>query len=219
MSSLTKLGTGEGPYAPPQIAGGAIKPLLRLIEALSQCRDPEDLTTILSEELREFLRFLHFYVVVYKENSDEVEWAVVGREKNLIAGYADVPVQDRPSWQAYKAQEPFYIRDWNTDERVPAQLRQGIADQGLNVGPLVFVPLTTPHRRLGALGMSGPTSTAYSSEDISFLRLIGRVVAYAISDSFNLRQAEAARLELERQNDRLQHTERELREVIETIPC
>jgi formate hydrogenlyase transcriptional activator len=193
--------------------------VLRLSEALSQCRDPEDLTTILSEELREFLRFLHFYIVVYKENSDEVEWAVVGREKSLIAGYANVPVEERPSWQAYKTQEPLYIRDWDTDERVPAQLRKGIADQGREVGSLFFVPLTTSHRRLGALGMSGPTATVYSSEDISVLRLIGRVVAYAISDSFNLRQAEAARLELERQNDRLQRTERELREVIETIPC
>ena len=219
MSSLTKPGTGEGPYAPPQVAGGRYEAVRRLSEALSQCRDPEDLTTILSEELREFLRFLQFYIVVYKENSDEVEWAVVGREKSLIAGYANVPVEERPSWQAYKTQEPFYIRDWDTDERVPAQLRKGIADQGLEVGSLVFVPLTTSYRRLGALGMSGPTATVYSSEDISFLRLIGRVVAYAISDSFNLRQAEAARLELERQNDRLQRTERELREVIETIPC
>jgi len=219
MSSLTKLGTGEGPYAPPQDAGGRYEAVLRLSEALSQCRDPEDLTTILSEELREFLRFLQFYIVVYKENSDEVEWAVVGREKSLIAGYANVPVEERPSWQAYKTQAPFYIRDWDTDERVPAQLRKGIADQGLEVGSLVFVPLTTSHRRLGALGMSGPTATVYSSEDISFLRLIGRVVAYAVSDSFNLRQAEAARLELERQNERLQRAERELREVIETIPC
>ena len=106
-----------------------------------------------------------------------------------------------------------------TPTRVPAQLKRGIADQGLNVGPLVFVPLTTPDRRLGALGMSGPASTVYTSEDIRFLRLIGRVVALRISDSFNLRQAEAIRLELERQNDRLQRTERELREVIETIPC
>jgi PAS domain S-box-containing protein len=219
MSSLTNLGTGEGPYAPPQVAGRRYEAVLRLSEALSQCRDPEDLTTILSEELREFLRFLQFYIVVYKENSDEVEWAVVGREKSLIAGYANVPVEERPSWQAYKTQEPFYIRDWDTDERVPAPLRNGIAGQGLEVGSLVFVPLTTSHRRLGALGMSGPIAAAYSSEDISFLRLIGRVVAYAISDSFNLRQAEEARLELERQNDRLQRTERELREVIETIPC
>src|SRR5580700_11954617 len=218
MSSLTKLGTGEGAYASPQVAEGRYEAVLRLSEALSQCRDPEDLTAILSQELREFLPFLQFYIVVYRENSDEVEWAVVGRERSLVAAYANVPVQERPSWQAYKSQEPFYIRDWDTDERVPAQLRKGIAAQGLDVGALVFVPLTTPHRRLGALGMSGPTATVYSNEDISFLRLIGRVVAFAISDIFNLRHVEATNEELQRQNERLQRTERELREVIETIP-
>src|SRR5580704_11757724 len=137
MSSLTKPGTGEGAYPPPQVAGGRYEAVLRLSEALSQCRDPEDLTAILSQELREFLPFLQFYIVVYRENSDEVEWAVVGREKSLIAAYANVPVQERPSWQAYKTQEPFHIREWDTDERVPAQLRRGIADHGLDVGPLV----------------------------------------------------------------------------------
>ena len=219
MSSLTKLGTGEGACAPAQVVGRRYEAVLRLSEALSQCREPEDLTAILSEELREFLPFLQFYIVVCKENSDEVEWAVVGREKSLIAAYANVPVQERPSWQAYKTQEPFHIREWETDERVPAQLRKGVADLGLDQGQLVFVPLTTPHRRLGALGMSGHLGTDYTSEDVSFLQLIGRVVALRISDSFNLQQAEAARLQLERQNDRLQRTERELREVIETIPC
>jgi formate hydrogenlyase transcriptional activator len=192
--------------------------VLCLSEALSQCREPEDLSKILSEQLREFLEFLQFYIIVYKENSTEVEWAVVGREKSLVAAYADVPVQQRPSWQAYTAQEPFHIHDWSTDERVPARLKEGIAAQGLDVGPLVFVPLTTPHRRLGALGMSGPPGTVYSSDDIGFLRLIGRVVAFAIDDNFNLRQAEAARAELQRQNEKLQRSERELREVIETIP-
>jgi PAS domain S-box-containing protein len=219
MPSLAKHDTGEAAGASPQIAGRRYEAVLRISEALSQCREPEDLTTILAEELREFLAFLQFYIVVYKENSDDVEWAVVGREKSLIAAYADVPVQERPSWQAYKTQEPFYIHDWDTDERVPAQFKKGIAAQGLEVGPLVFVPLTTPHRRLGALGMSGPAATVYTNEDISFLQLIGRVVALRLSDSFNLRQAEGARLELERQNDRLRRAERELREVIETIPC
>jgi hypothetical protein len=103
----------------------------------------------------EFLDFLQFYIIVYKENSTEVEWAVLGREKSLISVYADVPVQRRPSWQAYATQAPFHISDWNADERVPAALKQGLAAQGIEIGPLVFVPLTTPHRRLGALGMSG----------------------------------------------------------------
>ena len=192
--------------------------VLRLSEGLSTCREPEDLTKILSAQLREFLDFFQFYIVVYKENSREVEWAVVGPENSLISAYADVPVQERPSWRAYATQEPFHISDWDADERVPERFKQGIAAQGLQIGPLVFVPLTTPHRRLGALGMSGPPGTAYTPEDVGFLRLIGRVVAFAIDDNFNLRQAEAAQRELLCQNERLQRSERELHEVIETIP-
>src|SRR5207302_4928546 len=144
---------------------------------LSACRETEDLTRILSEQLPEFLDFFQFYIIVYKENSTEIEWAVVGSEKDLISAYADVPVQDRPSWRAYAAQEPFHIADWDADERIPQRLKQGLAAQGIEVGSLVFVPLTTPHRRLGSLGMSGAPGTAYTSDDISFLRLIARVVA------------------------------------------
>src|SRR5246127_4536242 len=209
---------GGNVYIPTRSDGRRYEAVLRLSEALSVCTEPEDLTKILSEQLREFLDFLQFYIVVYKEKSSEVEWAVVGREKSLMAAYADVPVEQRPSWQAYTTQEPFHIHDWSTDARVPAGLKQGIAAHGLEVGPLVFVPPTTPHRRLGALGMSGSPGTAYSSDDISFLRLVGRVVAFAIDDNFNLRRAEVAQRELQRQNELLQRSERELREVIETIP-
>src|SRR5438034_3504764 len=203
---------------PPGSDGRRYEALLRLSEALSACREPEELTRMLAEELREFLKFLGFYIVVYKKNSTEVEWAVLGQEKSLVSAYSGVPVEERPSWRAYATQEPFHIADWNADERIPQRLKEGLAAQGIEVGSLVFVPLTTPHRRLGALGMSGAPGTVYSSDDISFLRLIARVVAFAIDDNFNLRQAEAARAEVERQNDRLRQSERELRELIETIP-
>ena len=204
---------------PQRTDGRRYEAVLRLSEALSLCSEPEDLTKTLSEQLREFLDFLQFYIVVYKENSTEVEWAVVGREKSLISAYAEVPVQQRPSWQAYTRQEPIHIADLNTDERVPGRLKQNLAAQGIETGPLVFVPLTTPQRRLGALGMSGHPGGSYNSDDISFLRLIGQVVAFAVDDNFNLRRVETANAELQRQNERLQRSERELREVIETIPC
>src|SRR5579862_883818 len=199
-------------------AGRRYEAVLRISETLSACREPEDLTRILSEQLGEFLDVFQFYIIAYKENSTEVEWAVVGSEKSLISAYADVPVQERPSWRAYATQEPFHIADWDGDETVPVRLKQGITAQGLEIGPLVFVPLTTPHRRLGALGMSGHPGTGYSSEDVAFLSLIGRVVAFAIDDNFNLRQAEAAQAELQRQNELLEMRERELRDLIETIP-
>ena len=209
---------GVDAYIQPRSDGQRYEAVLRLSEALSVCTEPEDLTKILSEELHEFVDFLQFYIIVYKEKSSDVEWAVVGREKSLVSAYADVPVQQRPSWQAYTRQEPIHIADLDTDERVPGRLKQNLASQGIQTGPLVFVPLTTPNRRLGALGMSGSHGTVYSNEDISFLRLIGRVVAFAIDDNFNLRRAEIAQRELQRQNELLQRSERELRDVIETMP-
>lgn len=202
----------------PESIGRRYEAVLRLSEALAVCDEPEELTKILSQELREFFDFFEFYVVVYKQNSTDVEWAVLGPEKSQVATYAGVPVQERPSWRVYTTQEPYHILDWNTDKGVSIGLKQGLASQGIEVGPVVFVPLTTPHRRLGALGMSGTPGTVYEDEDISFLRLIGRVVAFAIDDNFNLRQAQTARAELQLQNERLQRSERELREVIETIP-
>lgn len=193
---------GHVPLPPPS-DGRRYEAVLRLSEALSACREPEELTKILSRELREFLDFFEFYIVVYKQDSADLEWAVLGPEKSQVATYAGVPVQERPSWRAYVTQEPVFVPDWNTDVTFPAQLKEQLAGQGIQVGPLVFVPLTTPHRRLGALGMSGMPGTVYTCDDVSFLRLIGRVVAFAIDDNFNVTQAEAARAELQRQNNRL----------------
>ena len=52
-----------------------------------------------------------------QKNSTEVEWAVLGGEKSVISVYADVPVRQRPSWQARSTQTPFHISDWNADKR------------------------------------------------------------------------------------------------------
>src|ERR1700740_3784641 len=94
---------------PPRPKGSRYDAVLRISEVLSACRETEDLTRILSEQLREFLDFFQFYIVVYKENSTEVEWAVVGSEKNLISAYADVPVQERPSWRADATHKHIHI--------------------------------------------------------------------------------------------------------------
>jgi formate hydrogenlyase transcriptional activator len=210
--------SGEHPRVPRRSDGRRYEAVLRVSEALSACDEPEELTKILAQQLREFLDFFEFYVIVYRQNSTQVEWAVLGPEKSQVATYGGVAVQERPSWRVYTTQEPYHIRDWNTDKGVSVGLKQGLAGQGIEVGPVVFVPLTTPHRRLGALGMSGTPGTVYCDDDVSFLRLIGRVVAFAIDDNFNLKRSESAQQELQRQNDRLQRSERELREVIETIP-
>jgi formate hydrogenlyase transcriptional activator len=167
--------------------------VLRISEALSACRDPEQLARTLADKLVEFIPFDHLDVQVFKRNSSEIEWRAWGKGP---LPPSDFRLEELPGWLVYNTQEPLHIADWNLDERFP-DLKQWTRTLGLDIGSVVRVPLTTPHRRLGVFGIASNRSSRYSSEDIDFLRLIARLVAFALDDGLNLKGAR-------RQNDRLQ---------------
>ena len=176
------------------------KAVLDISKALSAYRDPEELASILADKLGEFLPFNHLDVVTFKENSPEVEC--------LSWGKGALPVQslsaeELRAWQLFDTEEPLHIADWNSDERFP-NLKRLASENGVDIGLVVRVPLTAPHRHLGTLGLAAPSGTTYGAEDISFLQMIARVVAFVIDDSLNLGRAQAAQAELQRQSDRLQ---------------
>lgn len=174
--------------------------VLRIGETLSGCRKPEELARILADKLGEFLHFDHLEVVVFKQNSKEVELYAVGKGQWHLP---DVPVEDMAFWHVYNTQEPLHIADWDKDQRFP-RLKQLLTTMGVDIGSALRLPLTTPHRRLGTLGIAGALGTTYSTDDIGFLQLIARDVAFAIDDALNLRRAHNAQAELKRQNDQLQ---------------
>ena len=172
--------------------------VLRISEALCATCRPEDFARILANEIDNFLHFDHLYLVVLKENSKEIEYRVCGKGPLPLP---DLPIEELPSWEAVDSQSALHIVDWNVEERFP-RFKQWAKKMGLGSG--VNVPLTTPHRRLGALGIARDTVDPFSEEDIGFLRLIGRVVAFALDDGLNLRRAQDAQANLQSQNERLQ---------------
>jgi hypothetical protein len=78
--------------------GRRYEAVLRLSEALSACRQPEELTRTLFEQLSGFLHFLHFYILVFKENSKEIEWYALGKS---VLAFPDVPIEELPAWRVY----------------------------------------------------------------------------------------------------------------------
>src|SRR6266403_177758 len=90
--------------------------------------------------------------------------------------------------------EPQHTPDWDAEERFP-RLREYA--KKIRLGSSIRVPLITPHRPLGVFGIIRDTVNPFSEEEISFLGLIGRVVAFALDDGLNLRRAQ-------HQNDQLQ---------------
>jgi formate hydrogenlyase transcriptional activator len=173
---------------------------LRMSEVVAACREPEELARALADGLGELLHFDHLYLMIFKENSREIESMVWGTSPLSLP---PLPLEELPAWEAFDSQNPLHIPDWSTEQRFP-RARAWVTQAGLKLASSVVVPLTTPHRRLGTFGITSNTVTSYSGEDISFLGLIGRVVAFAIDDGLNLRRAQNAQAELHRQNERLQ---------------
>ena len=187
-------------YILPEGRARRYEAVMRISEALVACREPEELAKTLADHLNDFLAFDHLDVMVLKENSSEIEWHAWGKGP---LPFPDLPKEDLLTWHVYNSPEPLYIPDWYSDERFPI-LKEFAAEKSIRVGPVIRVPLTTPHRHLGTLGIASAPGVTYSAGDIDFLRLIARVVAFAIDDGINLKRAQAAQACLRRQNGQLQ---------------
>ncbi len=182
---------GIEPTVSPQSDSHRYEAVLRISEAIAACREPEELATTLASEIGKFLHFDHLYFVVVKENSKEIEYLVWGKGQLPLP---DLPVEELPWWEAVRSRDPQHTANWDTEERYPRFKEWA---KKIRLGSGLRVPLTTPHRRLGVFGINRDTVNPFSEEEISFLELIGRVVAFALDDGLNLRRAQ-------HQNDQLQ---------------
>jgi formate hydrogenlyase transcriptional activator len=182
---------GIDPTVWPQSDSHRYEAVLRISEAIAACREPEELATTLASEIGKFLHFDHLYFVVVKENSKEIEYLVWGKGQLPLP---DLPVEELPWWEAVRSRDPQHTANWDTEERYPRFKEWA---KKIRLGSGLRVPLTTPHRRLGVFGINRDTVNPFSEEEISFLELIGRVVAFALDDGLNLRRAQ-------HQNDQLQ---------------
>src|SRR2546422_6371778 len=149
------------------------------------------MATTLASEIGKFLHFDHLYFVVLKENPTEIESLLGGKSPIPIP---DLPMQELPTWAAINSRDPQHTPDWDAEERFP-RFREYA--KKIRLGSSIRVPLITPHRPLGVFGIIRDTVNPFSEEEISFLGLIGRVVAFALDDGLNLRRAQ-------HQNDQLQ---------------
>jgi formate hydrogenlyase transcriptional activator len=187
----------------PQLALGTdperYEALFCISEALSACGEPEELARVLADQLRQLISFDHLDALIFKENSNEIEWHEWGTEP---IPFPDLPVEETSTWHVFRTQEPLHVPDWHTDDRF-SRSRRLVENAGFKIGSVIRVPLTTAHRRLGTLGIASRDRNAYRPQDVCFLQLLSRVVALAIDDALNRRRSQAARLELERQNTRL----------------
>jgi len=175
---------GTDPIIAPQSETHRYEAVVRISEAIAACREPEQLATTLADEIGKFLHFDHLYLVVLKENSKEIEYLLWGKSPIPLP---DLPMEELPTWAAINSRDPQHTPDWDTEERFPRFKEYA---KKIRLGSSIRVPLITPHRRLGVFGIIRDLVNPFSDEEIDLLRLIGRVVAFALDDGLNLRRSQ-----------------------------
>src|ERR1700741_2646668 len=175
---------GTDPIIAAQSDTGRYEAIVRISEAIAACREPEQLATTLADEIGKFLNFDHLYLTVLKENSKEIEYLLWG--KSPIPS-PDLPMEELPTWAAINSRDPQHTPDWDTEERFPRFKEYA---KKIKLGSSIRVPLITPHRRLGVFGIIRDLVNPFTDEEIDLLRLIGRVVAFALDDGLNLRRSQ-----------------------------
>ncbi|HXS96851.1 MAG TPA: sigma 54-interacting transcriptional regulator [Candidatus Limnocylindrales bacterium] len=110
------------------------------------------------------------------------------------------PLGETPTSETLKTREPFYSADIMVDERYP-RLRDVAGRHGIH--SFCSLPLSTAQRDLGGLNFGSMEASAYSAEDVEFMRHVARQVAVAVDNALNSESAREYETQLARERDRL----------------
>ena len=124
----------------------------------------------------------------------------------------ELSADQSPTRFVWNSQEPFRL-DVQTDSRFPV-LRAAFQRQGVKVA--CFVPLSTPRKRLGAMGLVSYAHLEASADYLEFTSQIGRLVALAVEATLTRRDLEEANRRTEELSARLRAEKEYLEEELRT---
>ncbi len=179
--------TTDGPPLADRFAA-----LISVAESITSCREPEYLFRRLAAELGRVVRFDFVAFVLYDPDKGVVQGDLLDAVSMALAPRPGAPVADSPSGFVVQTQQPLIVSDTAVDTRfseMPLIRQDGIES-------FCLLPLTTAHKRVGALGFGRRQRGGYPPEEIRFLSDVAKLVAVAIENATAFR-------EIARLNDKL----------------
>jgi formate hydrogenlyase transcriptional activator len=175
--------------------------LLQVSESIAAHRDLPDLFRSLAAFLHRLVTFDFICLTLPDLARNVVRLHVL--ESSLPTqfqpGY-EIPMADNVRQLVWENQQPLVISHLEHDERFPIVsdlMRQD------GVRSLCVLPLTTAHRRVGAMALGSVEASAYDAADLEFLRQVAAQVAVAVDNALNSQNAQSYQQELARERDRL----------------
>src|SRR5262249_42726209 len=113
----------------------------------------------------------------------------------------EFPIEAGPAGIVWKTQEPLILDDLAATAHQFPLIVSCLLEWG--VKSACVLPLTSAHRRLGAMCIGSMSLHSYSSCDTEFLGLVSAQVAVAVDNALGHEESRSLQQELARERDRL----------------
>jgi formate hydrogenlyase transcriptional activator len=175
--------------------------LFRVSEAISAHRNPQSLFDALANELRGVVQFDGLAVAQYDDCTKLTHWHVSHRcSQSTEPPPPDCSAEETlPCW-IVQHQQTLTIPSVEHETRFPSLIREL---KNCGIQSLCAFPLTTVHRKIGALLIGSEHPNAYAEEEVAFLSLVANQIAVAVDDALNFERSRVVQAELQHNNERL----------------
>ena len=174
--------------------------LLDVARSTATCRDIPRLLTEAASVLRPVVRFDALRLLLHDADREVMRLHSYSAQREPARPVVELPVDELPAGMVWRTQQPMIV-DLLTETRFP--LAVGILRED-GMRSLCVLPLTSPYRRLGALGFVSVDEQAFGDADLDFLGEIASQVALAVDNTLHHEAAEKTQRQLAAQRDRLQ---------------
>jgi formate hydrogenlyase transcriptional activator len=173
--------------------------LLEVTESIAAHRDLSELFHDLAQPLRNVLHFDYLSVRLHDPERNVMRIQIL--EKSAPGELVpELPVDESLAGSVWQTQQALLIDDIEHEVRFPRAMQRLRAN---HLKSCCCLPLSTAHRRLGAMTIGSVREKAYQPTDFVFLEQVARQVAVAVDNALNFERAQTAQQQLTHERDQL----------------
>ena len=175
--------------------------LVHVSRAIAAHRDPKELFDVLINELHRVVQF-DFIGVSFRENDSDPfqNYFIDMASRAELLPEEKLTPEETLTLRVYERQEPV-LR--STNEMEPGCARLQAILKRLSIRSICALPLTTAHRKLGAITFGSRRVDTYSPDEVRFVSEVAGYIALAFDDALNLAALRRTSEELQSKNERL----------------
>src|SRR4029077_3624898 len=186
--------------APLELTRRQLEALLEVGEAIAQQRDLPALFHDLAVRLHSVVDFDFLTLILHAPARNVMRLHILETEQPTEKPVGmDMPVDGHPSGWVWQQHETCVVCDTQEEERYPEDITR-LREK--RVAALPLLPLTTAHRRLGALGFGRMAPQRITEGELQFMQRVASQVAVAVDNAMNLESSQAYQGQLARERDR-----------------